>query len=98
MNNINNDYRMSILSSQVKDGIIINRNGMSIFVEREHNESNSSLWRRGWFMIKQKQITTDDYEKSLIGSRIWSKYSQLNCKYNTYWMNIINRASKNYFI
>ena len=29
---------------------------MSIFVERENNESNSSLWRRGWFMIKQKQI------------------------------------------
>ena len=98
MNNINNDYRMSIVSSQVKDGIIINRNGMSIFVERESNESNSSLWRRGWFMIKQKQITTQDYEKSLIGSRIWSKHSQLGCKYNPFWMNIINRTSKNYFI
>ena len=43
--------------SSMKDGIIISRNGMSIFVERENNESNSSLWRRGWFMIKQKQIT-----------------------------------------
>ena len=84
--------------SSVKDGIIISRNGMSIFVERENNESNSSLWRRGWFMIKQKQITTTDYEKSLVGSRIWSKYSQLGCKYNTHWMNVINRASKNYFI
>ena len=85
-------------SSNVKDGIIINRNGMSIFVERENLESNSSLWRRGWFMIKQKQVSEDDYEKSIIGSRIWSKYSQLGCKYDTNWMNIINRASKNYFI
>ena len=37
---------------------------MSIFVERENEESDSSLWRRGWFMIKQKQITTEDYEKA----------------------------------
>ena len=49
-------------------------------------------------MIKQKQVSEDDYEKSIIGSRIWSKYSQLGCKYDTNWMNIINRASKNYFI
>jgi hypothetical protein len=84
--------------SKMQDGIVISRNGMSIFIERENNESNSSLWRRGWFMIKQKQITTQDYEKSLIGSRIWSKHSQLGCKYNPFWMNIINRTSKNYFI
>ena len=86
------------MQNKEKDGIFISRNGLSIFVERENNESNSSLWRRGWFMIKQKQITTEDYNKSIIGSRVWSKYSNLNCKYPTHWSNVISRASKNYFV
>ena len=86
------------MDTKDKDGIFISKNGMTIFVERENHESNSSLWRRGWFMIKQKQITTDDYNKSLIGSRVWSKYSTLNCKFNPHWTNIISRASKNYFV
>ena len=89
---------MKEFTGNEKDGIVISKNGMSIFVEREDLESNSSLWRRGWFMIKQKQVSTSDYEKSIIGSRVWSKYSQLGCKFNSNWMNIINRASKNYFI
>ena len=89
---------MSNQKFNTKDGIIISRNSMSIFVERENEESDSSLWRRGWFMIKQKQITTEDYEKSLVGSRVWAKHSQLGCKFNTHWSNIISRASKNYFI
>ena len=79
------------------DVIIIHRNGVSIFVERENLESNHSLWRRGWFIIKQKIISNDDYNHAVMSSRVW-KNTSMGCQYLPEWTSSITKSSRSYFI
>ena len=80
------------------DSVIISRNGLSLFVNRYNDESNANLHRRAWFIIKQKNNTTDDSNKAIMMSKLWHNISNYGCDYPSEWTNNINRLTKNYFV
>lgn len=69
----------------------INKNGKSIYIKKEDDESYDIYYDRMWFIISQEEIN-DDIDRM---SKIWINIKYRKCRYSPYLYNkVINMEKK----
>jgi len=58
----------------------VNKNGMSLILNKNENEPDDIFYARLWFIISQDNLDNFDEVERL--SRIWANIKYLGCKYH----------------
>lgn len=61
----------------------INIKGNSVFIERTEEEPDSIFFERSWFIAKNLQNNSNNYQLLESISKIWVNKKFLGCKYNS---------------
>lgn len=69
------------------------KNGVSIFLKKEKNESDDMFLDRGWFIISQPNKL--NFNEMIKFSKIWVNNKYLKCKYNNDLIKIVKEMEKN---
>jgi hypothetical protein len=74
---------------------IIKKDGYYCIIEKNEEESYEDFIERCNFIVSQKSMNYEDFEKSKIYSKIWLNNKNLNCIYSKEIMNQLNLYKKN---
>jgi len=77
------------------------KNGFSIYLNRDNNESYDMFYKRGWFIISQidnNTVTKQTCDKIISYSKIWINMKYYNCNYTTSIEKEIKKMEQNILV